>query len=157
MPLLCLPHRTSSDSCPLAALAPLLLPLHPFCVRGVLPGTWAASCAGSLLRVLGGQGCGAERGQAGLGSVPESLQNPQGPWCVLAGYGHAGAASRLRSARCSSTLWLEDVGVVAGVFCIFILQISFLGENKSLAVCVSLQYALSALPPPPSLLPALRK
>lgn len=87
----------------------------------------------------------------------------EAPQCVLTRDRPPRATWQLCVVNCLSTPWLECVGVADRVLfhrtLIFILQVSYLewDENKSLAVCVSLHYVLSALPPPPSLLPVLWK
>lgn len=149
----------------------LLLQLLSFCPPGLSArGTsWLGSgqppAAGVQLWLFG-SGCGAESTSwAGLSAKShcQILMAPGVSWlgtdiqeplhsCVL--------LPALCAVTCPAPV-VEGCRVVARMFfrgtLIFILQVSYLDENKSLTVCVSLQYTISALPSPPSLLPVLWK
>lgn len=132
--------------------APVLsmLRLLSFCPRALSVrgesclGPGQPPAAGSLLWVLGRRGMW---GRVAAGRARLSAQSHckilGGPRCMLAGDRHPRATSQLHTVSCSNTPWLEDVGLVARLFfrgtLIFIFQFSYLDENKSLTVCVSLQ------------------
>lgn len=123
------------------------LSLCPFCQSEALLGTWAASC----------YCCMEDRDacHSGAGLVPGV--NPQDLGVCWLWTGTQEPLHRCVLQSCGQ----EDGGVAVRVFFhetfVFILQVFYLDENKSFTGCVSLQYPLSALPPPPSLLPALWK
>lgn len=160
LPLLCPRDCTSEEPQMPMLLLLQLLSFCPFCERDILPGTWAASCCWCPALAVWRMGMWSREDKLGWAWCPESLQNPHGPGCVLAEDRQPRATSQLCAVTCPAPV-AGGCRVVARVFfhgaLIFILQVFYHDENKSLTVCVSLHYTLSALPSPPSLLPVLWK